>query len=871
MMMRPPLLFRALLRLYPAAFRTDYADEMWRVFSQRRRDAGGARAALALWLATIADTLVTAAQTHWDILRQDLAYALRTFRRAPGFTATVLVVTALGIGANTAAFSLTNHVLLRPLPFADASRLVAVWQNQIARGYSRMETSPANYRDWKAASTSFEGMAAYNPFISANLVGEGQPERLEGTVVTADLLPLVGAEPVLGRLFSADDDREGAPGTVLLSWSLWQGAFGGDRSVVGSKVTLDGEPYVVIGVMPRSFAFPSRDTQFWQPIRFDAQSFVDRTDVHLRVVAKLRPGVSLAQARAEMNVITEQLERAYPKENASTRATVNALADEVVSDQSRALVLALSGAAAAVLLIACLNLANLLLARALARRKELALRAALGAGRERLVRQLVTESLLLAVGGGVLGVLLALVSLPALTHLTPSTIPIAAMPVVDLRVLGVAAAVTLVAALAFGVLPALRACGNVDPESLREGSRAGVGRRRARLRKALVIAEVSASLVLLVCSGLLLRALWRLQDRDPGFRSDGVMTLRTWLPVPKYERTSDRAQFYDRVLARTRALPGVSGAAYISFLPMTMGGGIWPVSIVGRPQQERDLRTASLRFTTPGFFGVLDIPLRSGRDVGAADTAEAPYVAVVSQSFASRYWPDEEPIGKRFEMAFAERTVVGVAGDIRVRGLERDSEPQVYLPYRQVPDGALIFYAPKELVVGSSGDSGALVPALRAIIAGADAEQPVSNVRTLGEIVDAQTASRRVQLDVIGVFAGLAFLLAAIGIYGLLSFGVSTRSQEIGVRMALGATPRSILVMVLGEGFMLAAVGAAVGLAMAYVAGRSLEALLAGVTPTDGPTLAAALAIAVVMTLAGSVVPAWRAARVDPATVMRAD
>lgn len=865
--MRPPLVFRALLRLYPAAFRGEYGDEMARVFLQRRRDADGAPARVALWLATIVDAFVTAAQTHGDILRQDLVYAMRSLRRAPGFTATVLVVAALGVGATTAAFSLTDHVLIRPLPYADASRLVAVWQSQIARGYARMEVSPANYRDWKAMSASFDAMGAYTP-ISANLVGEGQPERLEGVLVTADLMPLLGVQPALGRLLSADDDREGAPGTVLLSWGLWQGAFGGDPAVVGRKVMLDDEPYLVVGVMPKGFSFPTRETQLWEPMRFDAQSFADRTDVHLRLVAKLAANVSLAQARAEMNVVAEQLERAYPRDNAGTGAAVNLLRDEV-SQQSRALVLALSGAAAGVLLIACLNLANLLLARALARRKELALRTALGAGRERLVRQLLTESLLLALGGGLLGVLLAMAALPVLTRLTPSTLPIAAMPTVNLRVLGVAAAATLFAAIAFGVLPSLRACGHIDGDGLREGSRAGVGRRRARLRKALVVAEVSASLVLLVSSGLLLRALWRLQDRDPGFRSDGVLTLRTWLPVPKYARTADRVRFYDRVLAQARALPGVDGAAYTSFLPMAMGGGIWPVAIVGRPQTENDLRTASVRFVTPDFFSVLGVPLRAGRDVGAADTADAPYVAVVSESFAKRYWPDEDPFGKRFETAFAERTVVGVAGDVRVRGLERDSEPQVYLPYKQVPDGALIFYLPKDLVVRASAGSATLVPALRAIIAGADPQQPISNIRALADVVDAQTAPRRTQLYVLGTFAGLAFLLAGIGIYGLLSFGVSTRSREIGVRMALGATPRSIVGMVLGEGFVLAAVGAALGLAMAYGAGRSLDALLAGVTPTDGPTFAAALAVALLMTLAGSVVPAWRAARIDPAMVIR--
>ena len=867
--MRAPLFLRALLRLYPTSFRIEYGDEMARVFIERRLETRGVLAGVGLWLAAIADTVVAAAQTHWDLLRQDLAYALRTCRRAPGFTATVLVVAALGIGADTAAFSLTDHVLLRPLPFAGADRLVALWQNQLTRGDWSFELSPSNYRDWKAMSLSFEGMAAHT-MISANLVGIGQPQRLDGAAVTADLLPLLGVQPALGRAFNADDDRDGAPGTILLAYGLWQAAFAGDPGVVGRTVTLDGEPMTIIGVMPRSFAFPTRDTQFWRAFRFDAEAFADRSNTYLRVVARLKPEVSVAQARAELGVIAERLARAFPKENASVGATVNPLHDEL-GRQSRVLVLALLGAAACVLLIACLNLANLLLARALLRRKELALRTALGAGRERLVRQLVTESLVLALGGGVLGVFLAFALLPLLAHLVPTALPVGAEPTMSLRALAVAAGSTVLAAFVFGVVPALRACGHIDPESLRDGARAGAGTQRTRLRRALVIAEVGISLVLLVSSGLLLRALWRLQDRDPGFRAEGVLTLRTTLPQPRYEKTADRAAFYDRVLASARTLPGVTDAAYASFLPMAMGGGIWTVELPDRPQPASELQTVSLRYLTPGFFSTMRVPLRAGRDIDATDGADRPYAAVVSESFARRNWPGEDAVGKTIKVAFFERKIAGIVGDVRVRGLERDSEPQVYLPYRQIPDGWMPFYAPKDLVVRSSTDPWALVPALRAIVAEADADEPVANVRTLEDIVDAQTAPRRVQLGVIVAFAALSFLLAAIGIYGLLSFAVSNRAQEIGVRMALGATPRSILGMVLREALGLAAVGAGLGIALAYFAGRALEALLAGVAPTDTPTLVGALAIALVMTLAGSLLPAWRAARVDPASVMRAD
>jgi len=865
--MRPALVFRLLLLLYPTSFRREYGDEMWRVFAERRADTRGLLARAWLWLAALGDALATAPRLHVDILRQDLRYALRGMRRAPGFTATVLVVAALGIGANAATFSLTDYVLLRPLPYADSSRLVAVWQHQLT-GSGHYELSPFNYREWKRAG-SFEAMGAATS-LSANLVGQGQPMRVDCGSLDADVLPLLGVQPMLGRGFSPEDTRTNAAGTVILSWRLWQRAFAGDPAVLGRSITLDGEPFAVIGVMPPSFAYPSRETELWQALRFRADSFDDPSDTYLHVVGKLKPGATVEEARAELDTLAVTLERAHPKENEGVRPFVRPLHDEL-SEKSRVLVLALSGAALCVLLITCLNLANLLLARALMRRRELALRAALGAGRERLVRQLVTESLILAIGGGLLGVGLAEWSLPLLAHLVPAELPLQAAPTIDLRVLGAAALATGMAALLFGVVPSLRACSGVDSDGLREGARAGVGGRRGRLVRALVVAEVAVSLALLVSSGLLLRALYQLNQRDPGFRPDGVLTLRTWLPWPKYANNADRARFYDRVLDEARALPGVDGAAYISFLPMAMGGGIWNVEIPGHADDTVARRAVSLRFVTPGFFSVMQVPLRAGRDVGPGDTIDREMVAVVSESFARQHWPGQDPLGKRFKVAFNERTIVGVVGDIRVRGLEHDSEPQVYLPYRQQPDGSLIFYPPKDLVVRSSLPTEALAGSLRAIVARADPQQPVSNIQPFGEIVAAQTASRRVQLYVIGAFAALAVLLAAIGIYGLLAFAVSNRLQEIGVRMALGASPASVLSMVLREGLVLAAIGAAAGVGAAWAAGRSLQAVLVGVAPLDALSFAGALVVVSVMTLAGSMVPAWRASRVDPAVALRAD
>ncbi len=861
--------YRALLRAFPSSFRAEYGEEMCAIHGRRLREASGALAVAGLWAEAILDILVNALRVHVDVLRQDLHYTARTLGRAPGFTATAILVAALGVGATTATFSITDHVLIRPLPFPEPQRLVKLWQDQSYRGYSRMELSPANYRDWKRMSTSFEPMGAYRG-LSVNLVGDGDPERLDGASLTAEVLPLLGARPALGRVFSAADDQEGAPGTLLLSHGLWKARFGGDPGVVGRKVLLDDEAYVVIGVMPADFHFPGRDSELWTAMRFKGPDFDDRTNCYIYGLARLRHGVSLEQARAEMRLVTAQLERAYPKENERIGATVIHLRDDV-SQQARLLLAALFGAALCVLLIACTNLASLLLARALFRRRELAVRTALGAGRERLVRQLLTESLILAVGGGLLGVLLAVAATPLVARLVPTSLPIAEVPAVDLRVLAFAALTTCLTGLGFGVVPALRACGDPDASGLREGSRAGVGGHRERLRSALVVAEVTLSVVLLVSSGLLIRALWRLHGVDPGFRTEGVLTLRTSLPMPKYEKTDRRGQFYSQVLSEVREVPGVSSTAYISFLPMAMRGGIWAVEVPGQPEGPADSATASLRFVTPGFFATLGIPVRQGRDVSESDTRESPFVAVVSESFVRRYWPGQDPLGRRFKFGFQERVVVGVVGDVRVRGLERASEPQVYLSYLQVPDGGLPWYAPKDLVVRSSLDPGALVPALRRIISRADPQQPISDVRTLAEIVEAETAPRSVEVRVLGGFAAVAALLAGIGIHGLLAFAVSNRAQEIGVRIALGARSGDILALVLRQGVLLAAAGVALGVGLAYGAGRALEALLAGVSPRDAPTFLTAVGLALVMTIVGSLLPALRAVRVDPLTAIRVE
>jgi putative ABC transport system permease protein len=858
--------YRALLCLYPKSFRAEYGGEMCAIFEQQLRAAGGAPGRALVRLTGAGDVLLNAAATHWDLAQQDLRFTARALGRTPGFALTAVLVIALGVGANTAAFSLADFVLLRPLPYPDSDRLVKLWER--VPGYSQIEVSPANYRDWKAASTVFERMGAYNP-IELNLVGEGDPDRLEGAAVTAEVLRMLRVEPVLGRLFAAADDRDGAPGTVLLSHGLWQSRFGGDAGVLGRRVLLDGTPHVVIGVMPRGFHFPRRGVALWTPLAFRADAFEDRDDNYLKLLARLRPGVSLEEARAEMAVVVGRLEREYPRENEQTGATVNRLRDEL-PQQSRLLLLALCGAALCILLIACANLANLLLARTLARQKELALRTALGAGRERLVRQLLTESILLAAVGGGLGVLVAVTALPLLARLVPTTLPIGQAPSLDVRVLLFAGLITGLTAVGFGVLPALRAGSDTGLEGLREGASSGGGRKQ-RLRSVLVVAEVMASVVLLVSSGLLLRALWRVQSVDPGFRSESVLTLRTALPLPKYDSTARRVEFYRRVLTEVEALPGVEGAAYISFLPMAMGGGIWPVGVDGQQVDRRGNNTASLRYITPDLFKTLEIPLRAGRGVAESDRFDSPSVAVVSESFVRRYWPNADPLGRTFDFALQERTVVGVVGDIMVRGLEQSSEPQVYLPATQVPDGSIIYYTPKDLVVRSSIDPAALLPAIRDIVRRVDPEQPISNVRMMEEIVADVTASRAVQVRLLGSLAALALLLAGVGIHGLLSYTVSNRARELGVRMALGAQRRDILGMVVGQGIRLAATGAVFGVGLAYAAARAMSSLLASVGPADGATLAVVGALCLTMAIAGCFFPALRAARTDPIAAIKAE
>jgi predicted permease len=858
-------IYRLLLYLYPASFRADYGEEMAAVFWMELRAARGA-ARLTLWFAVFHEVIMNAPAAHWDILKQDLRYTARTLNRARGFALTAILVTALGVGANTAAFSVADFVLLRPLPFADPDALVRLCEGpREGGGWGCMnELSPANYRDFKASS-SLEAMGAFTAG-AVNLVGIGEPRRLQTTSVTSEVLPLLAVPPALGRVFDGRQDDRGA---AVISYGLWQSQFASDPSVLGQTVRLNGVPHTIIGVMPPAFYFPTRESQLWTMLPFQDEDYADRTNNYIHGIARLRSGVTFEQSRAELEVIADRLARDFPDTNEETGISYFRMRDNM-SPRFRLMLLALGGASLCLLLLTCANLANLLLARAASRERELAVRAALGAGRHRLMRQLITESVVLTVIGGAAGLAVAVAGVPLFTSLVPNTLPIATQPGVDLRVVAFAAVFTALTAMGFGLFPAIRAGRGTGFDALREGARAGGGAKQ-RLRAVLVTVEVTMSVILLISSGLLIRAVWRVQAIDPGFVADQVLTLQTALPRPKYDSPVRRGQFYEQVLAQVRTLPGVQSAAFTSGLPMVMTGIITAVEIPGRETKSYRTEGVSHRWVTSQYFRTMGIPFHRGRDVEESDTGNRAWVAVVSASFAEHYWPGQDAIGRTFGHQGSTRTVIGIVGDVRVRGLERTSEPQMYLPARQAPEEFPPSRDPKDLVIRHSGPDDTLVTAVRQIVRAVDPEQPISEVRPLDDVLARETATRRGQLQVLGVFAVVAILLSAVGIYGLLAYTVSQRSQEIGVRLALGADPARVGRMILADGMRLAVFGIVPGMLGAYLAARGMSALLFGVAPGDPATFATAVVVSLVMAFAGTLVPALRAVRMSPMSVLRAE
>ena len=856
--------FRLLLLLYPAAFRAEYESEMRADFAVRRRSSS----AVVFWLDAIFDTLVNAAAAHLDMFKQDARWAVRSFAKTPGFTAAAISVAALGIGATAAVFTLADHVLIRPLPFREPDQLAKVWESTPI--YGRLEPSPANYRDWSKMDPPFEELAAAR-MLQVNISGQGEPRMLDAAALTANMLPMLGVQPVIGRGFTAEDDRADTPLTVLLSYGEWRDHHGADPSVIGRKLLIDGKAAEVIGVLPPWFRYPTQRANLWMPMRFTPDDFADRTNTFLLVLGRIKHGLPLSQARARMDVIASQLEHQYPVDNAKVGVRVYLLKNEI-PEQSRMLLYALAGAAGGLLLIACVNLANLMLARANSRRRELAIRTSLGAGRERLTRQLMTESLLLCIAGGAAGTTLGFALMPLLARLVPTMLPLPPTPKPDIRVWLICLALTLITGFGFGLFPALIASRD-SAGGLREGGRSGHTRRNAGIRSLLVVCEVSACVALLASTGLLLRALWKVHAADLGFAVEHRVALRTTLPMPKYETVARREAFYTKILSDVTRLPGVRAAAYTSFLPVAMGGGIWEVKLPGETHDKALARSASLRFITDDYFRTMGIPVLEGRGPTGVDLQNSLPVAVVSQSFVDQYLGARgggPVLGRTFEIAFKIRTIVGVVGSVRTRGYERASEPQVYLPFRQIPDGWMPFYAPKDLVIDTADAAGTL-RAVRTIIAGADPEQPVSMVETLAELVATDTEGRTTQIRVLGAFAAAALILAAIGIHGLLAFGVSERRKEIGVRMALGALPGAIVKLIAGEGAKLGLAGVTIGIILAAIAGKGLESLLAGVSPLDAVSFGAAAAICAFATVVGSIGPVMRAVRIDPVESIRAD
>jgi predicted permease len=801
---------------------------------------------------------------------QDLRYGLRALRKRPGFTAVAVITLALGIGANTAIFSVVNTILLRPLPYKDPDRLVMVWEDATKHGYPRDTPAAANFVDWREQNKVFEGMAAVAD-QSFNLTGVGDPERLDGKRVSANLFGLLGVEPVLGRGFLPEEDAPGAGRVAVLSHGLWQRRFGADPAVVGRALDLNGQSYTVVGVMPPAFQFPSPDVQLWVPIAFTQQQAASRGNHYLQVVARLKPGVGVEQAQAEMSTIASRLQQQYPEQNTDLGAAVVPLHEQVVGDIRPALLILL-GAVGFVLLVACANVANLLLARAAARQKEIALRVALGASRARLVRQFLTESLLLAALGGVVGLLLALWGVNLLKAFVPDSISQVKAIAVDVKVLGFTLLVSLFTGFVFGLAPATQASNFNLSETLKEGGRDAISSGRGkRIRSALVVAEVAVSLVLLVGAGLLINSFLRLRSVEPGFRADNLLTMGVVLPAQKYPDHARRAAFYDELLRRVEAVPGVKSAAVTNWIPLVKQGDSTSITVEGRPAPEPGKELIAVtRVVSPDYFKTMGIQLSRGRAFDASqDRADSPGAVVVSETAARRYWPGEDAVGKRLSIGNPENpddwlTVVGVANDVRQFQLDADPKPQMYLTYAQAG-----FFVPRNLVVSTSVEPLSVAVAVRNAVWGIDRDQPVSNVRTMEDVLSDSIARQRFSMLLLGIFAAVALLLAAVGLYGVMTYAVAQRTREIGVRMALGAQAGDVLKLVVAHGLKLALAGVALGLVAAFVLTRLMSSLLFGVSPTDPATLATISLVLVAVALLASYIPARRATKVDPLIALR--
>lgn len=808
-----------------------------------------------------------------DQLFTDLRYGLRGLLKRPAFTAIALLTLALGIGVNTAIFSAVDSVLLRSMPFKNAESLVAVWEHSPQLGIARNEMAPANFFDLRNQNQVFEGLGGFGE-MSMNLTGVGEPERLEGQLVTANVFVLLGVQPALGRTFAPQEDQVGQDHVAVLSHALWQRRFNRDPNIINTQVTLNGESYTIVGVMPPDFFFPIRESELWIPWSMPPDQASGRGDHYLHAIARLKPGVTNERANTEVESIAARLATDYPRTNEGLGFVVNSFQRDYVGDL-RQPILILFAAVGLVLLIACANVANLLLAQATARRREIAIRMALGARRWTIARQLLLESLLLAIGGGVLGVFGAVWGVEALSKLLPESLSKLQAVTIDARVLVFTVAVVVVTALAFGVVPALHAVRANPGEALSETARDAAGGNSGRyVRRVLVVSEVALAVVLLVGAGLLIRSFQRLNQVDVGFNPNNVLTMRAVLPFPKYQKPEARRAFYDELLRRVDEIPGVESAGVITFLPLSFTGMKFSFSVEGRTNvNDMNLPFALYRVVSPDYFRALEIPLQRGRFFDSRDSKDSQPVMVVNRRLAEQFWPGEDPTGKRLKIGPPDSqnpwaVIVGVVGDVRQQGLYGEQKPELYVPYAQE---WRMWMAPKDLVVRTTGDPNALAAAVREAVWAVDKDQPVSNVRTMDQVFAATISRERFQMLLLTLFATLALVLACIGLYGVISYMVAQRTHEIGVRMALGAQAFDVLSLVIRQGMLLVVVGLIVGIGIGTVVTRVLSDMLYGVSARDPLTFVGVPVLLLLVAFLACYIPARRATRIDPLTALRAE
>ena len=822
-----------------------------------------------LWrsLGAFWDAMWLQRQRWEDEMIQDLRYGVRMLLKHPGFTLIAVVTLALGVGANTAIFSVVNAVVLRPLPYPEPERLIRLWDSNPGRGWPEFAASALNFEDWRKQQTVCEQLAAYE-FATLNLTGDGGPERVFALGVTANLFPTLGIPPALGRNFLPEEEQAGRHRVAILSDGLWQRRFGGDPQLIGRQIQLSGESYTVVGVMPPRFKL-TPGTEVWTPLMLDpalAPWHANRSHHNIHVIGRLKPGVSLAQAQAAFDVVARQLEQQYPKSNAGWGVLLRTFYDWIVPEQIRRSVLVLFAAVGFVLLIACANVANLMLARASTRRREMAIRAAMGAGRLRVMRQLLTESLLLATLGGLAGALLARWGAQLIKASTSFNMPRLDETRLDLRALGFTLTVSLLTGLIFGLAPAWQASRLDLNETLKEGGRGAGGARRG-FRGALVVGEVALSLVLLLSAGLMIRSFSNLQNAPLGFAPENVLAMQINLPGSKYGEKAQRVSFYNELLERMRSAPGVVAAAAVTQLPL-FSGASWAqeITLEGREAAPSDAKLSARVFAaTPRYFQTMEVPLLQGRDFIEQDGGDGPLNLIVSESFARRFWPNENPIGKRFRSGAFDLfgTVVGVVGNVRNAGLENEGGPAFYFSYGRIGMPSLA------VVVRTVAPPETMTAALRAPIASIDRDLPVYNVRTLDQLVYNAAGQPRFQTTLLSSFSAVALLLATIGVYGVMAYAVAQRTHEIGVRVALGARTRDVLGLVVRQGMTLSLIGVAIGLTLAFGLTRFLRGLLYQVSATDALTFALIPLLLVGVTLLACYVPARRATKVDPLLALR--